>query len=177
MVQDSVYPYKFRVSADGGRTWSWVGTGGVPYGGEDLHLGWFLSRPTSYVTLTDASTKPWGAVVFEFGQVDSVQGATRHTQFVNTSTIPVTISPRNGATWIADDPDGRFSATIADCDDEATCTVELEAGEALALDLAFVPGTSTEGAAATLQFNVTAHYPGASPLTEGASIQLTGSAL
>ena len=37
---DGDYPFKFRVSTDGGASWSWLGTGGFPDGGANRTLHW-----------------------------------------------------------------------------------------------------------------------------------------
>jgi hypothetical protein len=34
------YPYKLRISTDGGATWQWLGTGGLPDGGDNRTMEW-----------------------------------------------------------------------------------------------------------------------------------------
>jgi hypothetical protein len=37
---DGTYSYKLRISTDGGATWQWLGTGGLPDGGDDRTMDW-----------------------------------------------------------------------------------------------------------------------------------------
>lgn len=175
LVQFGVYPYKFRVSTDGGETWSWVGTAGVPDGGQNLRIGWFINHhPSSAVQIPGAVEQPWGTI-YDFGTVTKGKTAVRETQVVNRSPVPITITSRYGAAFVTDDADGSFAAVLDGCADASLCQVSLDPGQAAALSLSFSP--KANGAAnASLQLNVTALYPGAPELTEGSTIQLTGTA-
>jgi hypothetical protein len=37
---DGTYAYKLRISTDGGSTWAWLGTGGLPDGGDNRSIEW-----------------------------------------------------------------------------------------------------------------------------------------
>jgi hypothetical protein len=34
------YPFKIRLSTNGGKSWKWLGTEGLPYGGQNLSFEW-----------------------------------------------------------------------------------------------------------------------------------------
>jgi len=175
LVEHGVYPYKFRVSTDGGETWSWVGTGKAPDGGDDLRIGWFIDHhPSTSVELSGAVKQPWG-VTYDFGSVAKGKTLVRKTQMVNTSPVPISIASRYGEPFITGDEGGYFEAAIDGCADWSSCEITLDPGEGAGVSLSFSPNAS--GAAqASLQFNVTATYPGAPSATEGAIIRLSGTA-
>ncbi len=177
LVDHGVYPYKYRVSTDGGETWSWVGSAGVPYGGDDLHVGWFINHhPSSSIELSGSVTEPWG-VVYDVGSVQHGKVAVRTEQLVNQGPVSVTFGSRYGAPFLTDDGGGSFSIQVDGCDDESTCQYVLEPGDAIGVTITFAPVTAGEPATAVLEYNVTAAYPGASSLTEGGIIRLQGASL
>lgn len=137
-VEDGQYPYVFRVSTDGGETFSWLSAGGaLDAGGDDFVIDWQSNQP-------DWSPS-FGAVPAPNGGVWDVSAGLLEVELVNTSNEVYTVE-----SVTLDDPSGAFFLGVKGCED-AACAISLAPGERLELELSHVG----EAADATLTVEVT----------------------
>lgn len=119
------YPYKIRMSADGGQTWRWLGTGGVPSGGANRTMRWANS-------VSAPQLSPTPSPIFAERAVGSVEKRT--VELVNTNSFPVSV--RNLA---FEDPTGSYTVAVPGCTTLATCTRTLPSGGRFDVVLTFSP--------------------------------------
>ncbi len=135
-AEAGTYPFKFRVSTDGGEHWSWLGTGPLPDGGDNR---FFLWDNVSYVAGLTVS----GDTIFPKTRVNNT--VTRSIEFVNTNNHTAVLT---GITL--DDPTGSWVLACDACPDLSTCALRLAPGDRFALLVTFAPKVSGAVLDATL---------------------------
>jgi hypothetical protein len=125
---DGPYPYRFRVSADGGASWVTLGTSDFGTGwGADPTLLWqnfYLAPPLTQL--------PSGPLAVGSAAV----GATTQAQLTLVNTNNDTLELRG---WAFDDPAPRWRASWPGCPDATQCTLQLAPGAQQAVRVTLQP--------------------------------------
>ncbi len=122
---DGDYPFKIRLSSDGGKSWRWLGAAGLPTGGDNRTLRWRNVSAVPQLTV-DGSTA--------FPGVPVGSNRNRTVYLVNTQNAPINVERLS-----LEDASGTFSLTAPACSSLNSCQVTLKGGERLALQLRFAP--------------------------------------
>lgn len=130
-VEDGIYPYKIRVSTDGGSSWSWLGTSGFPDGGDDLALDWENWVVVPWITFFEPDS---------FTEVPVGESARRVFELINTTNETLAVT------------DVRLEADGFELDD-VELPVELDSGERVSVNVSFSP-TAPGPASATLEVDL-----------------------
>ncbi len=138
---DGDYPFKIRLSTDGGKSWQWLGTGALPSGGSNRTMRWANLSFAPQLS-QDGSTL--------FTGVPVGSSRTRSVSFVNTNNTVVNVEK-----VAVDDPSGSFSVTAAACASLSSCNVALKAGERITLQLKYTAKQSDVQAQLHLTLNDT----------------------
>ena len=119
------YPFKVRLSTDGGNRWQWLGQQGLPFGGDNRTMRWENQSAPPALSVSGSTQLPLTAV----GHF-----ATRRIELVNTTGMAVVMTGLavQGAA---------FSALVSGCPTLATCNRTLQSGERFPIDLRFAPSS------------------------------------
>ncbi len=136
------YPYKFRITSDNGQTWQWLGTGALPWGGDNRTLTWTNQEYPPQLTV--AGTPTWGKTLLNVASVHKIE-------LVNTTNDTLAMS-----SIALNNPNGVFAVKVVGCTALSPCTKTLKPGARLTMNVTFKPkvkGLAT--AAVTLQLQAT----------------------
>lgn len=132
------YPYHFRVSTDGGDTWTIVGVGSHP-SALDGTLLW-----SNFYSTPELTTAPSGGLL-ALPDTPIGQLSTGTLTLVNTSGVPLTLSDLH-----FNAPQTEFSVSYRNCPDVTACTPTIAPGGQLALQVRFRPVAAGERSASLL---------------------------
>lgn len=130
---NGLYPFKYRISTDQGARWYWVGTQGLPNGGENRFLDW---KNMSYAPmLTVDGQRSGDALTWE---ARAGQPTSRNLTLINTNSYTVEIN----RLWLQDNSTS-WTLTVAGCSSLENCRKALLPGERFSLAISFTAPTNT----------------------------------